>query len=258
MATVDPRARPGGSHPGARRAARSARRPAPSARESAAATAGEAPRARVSLSSSRRVVVSNGGGAARDVLDAFEQTRDPRTGYPRWLDFGCAPGAFSRYLVASPHVAELWGADLDGEAVGWASRYLRGRYVRIEPDPPTPSPADWFDVVYAGSVFTHLDERRQIAWIRELHRLLRSSRLLIASTHAPALASQRPDLPAARGEELDRVGFLFAPGGGPFSEDSAFHSSEYLIRTWGRFFGLDLFRPMGLNAFQDLAVWRKW
>ena len=147
---------------------------------------------------------------------------------------------------------------MDAEAVAWDAAHLPGRYVRLDADPPTPLPASHFDVVYAGSVFTHFDEERQLRWLTELHRILRPGGLLIASSHAPSLSAFRPDLAPEDRERLLSRGFLFAPGSGPFSEDSAFHSSDYLVKTWGKLFGLQAYRQFALNAYQDLAAWKKW
>lgn len=212
----------------------------------------------MSLSSSRVNFLAIGKEASLNVAEIFEAARDASAHYPRWLDFGCGPGRVSRHLAGRREVAELWGADVDAEAITWAAAHLPGRYSRIDADPPTPLPASHFDVVYAGSVFTHLDEERQLRWVTELHRILRPGGLLIASTHAPGLSAFRPDLSPQDREQLVSRGFLFAPGSGPFSEDSAFHSPEYLVETWGKLFGLQVYRQFALNAYQDLVAWKKW
>jgi len=201
--------------------------------------------------------LSTGGGAADDVLASFEACRRPNLSYGRWLDFGCGCGRVARHLLRSPHVEELWGVDVDGDAVDWCARHLRGRFFRIGPEPPTPLPSASFEAVYAGSVFTHLDEAAQERWLGELHRVTKPGALVIASTHGPRLSWIRPDLTPDAARELDQRGFLFAPGSGPFNADTAFHAEDYLKRVWGRFFTLRDFRPHGLTAYQDLAVWER-
>jgi SAM-dependent methyltransferase len=115
-----------------------------------------------------------------------------------------------------------------------------------------------FDVVCAGSVFTHLDEISQGVWLREIHRILNSGGLLIATTHSPELIWARPDLSADQRRELEVHGFLFASGDSGFNEDTAFHTREYLLSVWGSLFGLLRYECFGLNRYQDLHVWRKW
>jgi SAM-dependent methyltransferase len=205
------------------------------------------------------VFVESGADAARSIREVFEAARRPDSSYPRWLDFGCGCGRVARHLARFPFVAELSGVDVDGEAIRWAASHLPGRYAEIPSDPPTALSGGSHDVVYAGSVFTHLDERRQDAWLAELHRVLRPGGLLIASTHGPSLIWARPDVGDEGREQLSGRGFLFAPGGSSsFNDDGTFHSREYLLAHWGKHFGLLHFRESGLDGYQDLAVWQKW
>jgi SAM-dependent methyltransferase len=196
--------------------------------------------------------------AAADIRRAFAALIAPGEAYPRWLDFGCGSGRIARHLVGTDPMRELWGVDVDREAVAWCARNLPGAAFRtIGPAPPTALPAAHFDAVVAGSVFTHLSEDAQGLWLTELHRLLRPGGLLIACTHSPKLTFMRPDLTGSQHGELAGRGFLFAPGGGTFNEDSAFHSREYLERAWSPWFRLELFEELGYCGFQDLSGWRK-
>jgi predicted SAM-dependent methyltransferase len=49
--------------------------------------------------------------------------------------------------------------------------------------PPTKYPAGKFDFIYALSVFTHLPELDQLAWMDEFHRILRPGGYLLLSLH---------------------------------------------------------------------------
>ena len=218
-------------------------------------------RRRVSLSSSRREFDDAGRLAARDVLRAFEASRAPGRGYPRWLDFGCGAGRVARHVRASPEVAELHGVDVDREAVTWLAARARGagagEFTAIPRHPPTLLPDSFFDVVYAVSVFTHFDERLEGEWLDELVRVLAPGGLLVATTLSPKLVWTRPDLTEDQRRGLSDRGFLFAPGGGPFNEDGAFSSRERLEAVWGRRLRPRLFEEHGLAAYQDLSVWEK-
>ena len=215
-------------------------------------------RHRVAGTSSRRSFVRRGAEARAAIEDVVSSAELDSSDFPRWLDFGCGCGRVGRHLASAPFVEELTGADVDGEAIAWAAAHLSGTYCAIAPDPPTGFDTGRFDAIYAGSVFTHFAEERQLLWLTELHRLLRPGGILIASTHSPSLVWSRPDLPPAARDALATRGFAFAPGNGPFNEDGAFHSTDYLVSRWGRLFGLRHFRQYGLNGYQDLAVWEKW
>jgi SAM-dependent methyltransferase len=160
----------------------------------------------------------------------------------------------ARFVIAAG-VGEISGVDIDRPAVRWARRHLGPGFQAIEPRPPLPFADAAFDVVYAVSVFTHLDEEKQLDWLLEAHRVLRPGGLLIASTHHESLAWTRPDLIAAQKEKLAADGFLFAPGDGPFNDDSAFHTLPYLEKIWGGLFERRMYRQHGLAGYQDLSVW---
>jgi SAM-dependent methyltransferase len=215
-------------------------------------------RRRVSLTSSRREYDATGEVLAHDVVRAFDAYRRLDEEYPRWLDFGCGSGRIARHVARSPSVGRLTGIDVDTKAVAWlASTFPAGDFHAIAPEPPAPLPGSSFDVVYAVSVFSHFDENATDAWLAEISRLLRPGGLLIASTLSPKLTWTRPDLSEEDHLRLQRDGFLFAPGSGPFNENGAFSSRERLESRWGRVLEPRSFEEHGLAGYQDLTVWEK-
>jgi SAM-dependent methyltransferase len=212
-------------------------------------------RGRVSWTTSRREFQRVGKEGSSDVEAAFAAARRPGADYGRWLDFGCGCGRMSRHLAAADPDRRLTGVDVDRPAVSWAAGRLRGRFFSIEERPPIALPPASFDVAVAVSVFTHLGEDRQREWREELHRLIRPGGLLIATTLPPHLVSMVPNLAPGQSDELNRRGFLYAPGPGPFNQNAAFHSRKFLEETWQPLFRLVDFRPAGMTKFQDLSVW---
>ena len=220
-------------------------------------------RARVGLSSSRREFEAAGGLLARDLLAALAAAEPPGAAVwtaGRWLDFGCGCGRVVRGLLRDGRIGrgvEIAGVDVDRPAVAWCRRHLPGRFEAGAELPPLAFPDRSFDLIYAVSVFTHLDEPRQDAWLAETARLLRPGGLLLASTHPPAVLAAQPDLAAAEQGDFERRGFLFLPGAGRFNENRTFHTLAYLREVWGRRLALEHHAPQGLAGFQDLSVWRR-
>ena len=215
-------------------------------------------RSRVSLTSSRAEYDATGAVLAAGILSAFEGARRQGDTYPRWLDFGCGSGRIARHVERAPSVERLSGVDVDAEAVAWLAGAVPGGDFRaIAASPPTSLPGDSFDVVYAVSVFSHFDEAQGDAWIAEVARLLRPGGLLIASTLSPRLTWTRPDLTEEDHRRLQKDGFLFAPGSGPFNENGAFASRGWLEGRWGRLLTLRSFEEHGLAGYQDLSVWER-
>lgn len=102
------------------------------------------------------------------------------------LEWGCGPGRLIRHMkaeLAGMNVT-LSGADYNAESVAWCRTNLPGiQFVHNPLMPPLPLSENTFDVVYAFSVFTHLSEAAQLAWARELCRVLKPGGLLICTTH---------------------------------------------------------------------------
>ncbi len=142
-------------------------------------------RRRVGGTSARRAFERIGLSAAEETRRALERSGVDAIQLERWLDFGCGSGRMARHVAAWPFVRELWGVDVDGEAIDWMRRHCPGHWSSIDPSPPTALASEFFDAAYAISVFTHLDEPAGNAWLAEIHRVLKPGGLLIASTSAP-------------------------------------------------------------------------
>jgi SAM-dependent methyltransferase len=112
------------------------------------------------------------------------------------LDFGCGCGRVARYWVslAGP---EVHGCDVSRKAVEWCARHLDFVEARVNrPKPPAPYESETFDLIYALSVFTHLPERLQRVWMRELARIAKPRGLLVLTTHGDSYSDSL--LPAER------------------------------------------------------------
>ena len=101
------------------------------------------------------------------------------------LDFGCGAGRLSQHLGRLASGAQLFGCDIDSEAIKEAQRlYPRGRFVANEPMPPLAFEDGQFDLVYAWVFFTNISEESHRAWLGELGRVLRPGGVLISTTHS--------------------------------------------------------------------------
>ena len=79
---------------------------------------------------------------------------------------------------------EVFGCDVDGEAVAWCNANLRaGHFTTIDPFPPTPYADASFDLVAGYSIFTHLTQEVQFAWLAEIRRILAPGGIFVATVH---------------------------------------------------------------------------
>jgi SAM-dependent methyltransferase len=172
----------------------------------------------------------------------------------RVLDFGCGPGRTLRHFLPEAQVAEIWGVDIAADSIEALMREfhppLNARVCGYWP--PLGLEYSSFDLAWAISVFTHLTDN-SIAWLLELHRLLKPDGLLIATYmgrwHSELLTGELWD--------EDKVGMNVLhhnqgrEAGGPMVM-----MSDWWVRAhWGRAFEILHVEPQIHN--QSWAVMRK-
>ena len=173
------------------------------------------------------------------------------------LDFGCGCGRVTRRWAALDRTA-VYGADANEQAIAWCRRNLPfARFTSNGLAPPLEYTDGSFDLVYALSVFTHLPEDLQHAWVHELERLLLPGGFLLLTTHGERYRGRlRPDERAAF--DAGRLVVRWPEGAGT-NLCSAFHPPSYVKERLAA--GLDVaeFVPEGAkgNPHQDLYLLRK-
>lgn len=176
------------------------------------------------------------------------------------LDFGCGCGRVLANFADLSHAGELWGCDIDAEAIAWIQANLGslGQFRHTPALPPTDFERGQFDAVYAVSVFTHLPEELQFAWLTELRRIVRPGGILVASVHGGHHWAQAD--PGLRTEVAMR-GFAYrtpqATPGLPDFYHLAFHSEAYVRAKWTRFFELVAYRERHIHGVHDAVVMRR-
>jgi SAM-dependent methyltransferase len=173
------------------------------------------------------------------------------------LDFGCGCGRVTRRWAGLDGTA-VHGADANEHAIAWCRANLPfARFASNGLAPPLEHGDESFDLVYALSVFTHLPEDLQHAWVRELARLLRPGGFLLLTAHGEAYRGRLT--PAERvGFDAGRLVVRWPEGAGT-NLCSAFHPPSYVQEHLAD--GLDVveFVPEGAkgNPHQDLYLLRK-
>ena len=161
--------------------------------------------------------------------------------FRRILDFGCGSGRVLRWFGDIADRTSLVGVDINSDAIDWCRRNVPfGKFDEGPYWPPLDFPDKSFDLIYGISVFTHLDQEFETAWMMELRRLLRPGGVLLLSFHGADKALR--GLSADEYKTFGREGFLYKRGSGasvaglPEFYQIAFHSDRYIKRKWGRHF----------------------
>lgn len=106
----------------------------------------------------------------------------------RVLDLGCSTGRLLRHLWTAELRLELFGVDIALEHVEWTRRYLPAdiTVAQVSVLPALPFEDASLDVIYAGSVFTHVSDFEE-ALLLELRRVLHPKGFALLTVHSERL-----------------------------------------------------------------------
>jgi SAM-dependent methyltransferase len=124
------------------------------------------------------------------------------------LEWGVAGGRLIRHLHDLTPETVIWGVDLWASAIRWCQEQLSPpfHFATTTVVPHLPFPDQTFDLIYAGSVFTHLDDLVE-AWFLELQRTLKVEGRLyftINDRHAAGIF-EGAGTPEKRAQYIERV-----------------------------------------------------
>jgi ubiquinone/menaquinone biosynthesis C-methylase UbiE len=102
----------------------------------------------------------------------------------RILDFGCGAGRMLRCFQDVAKTSEIRGVDLSAKHIQWCQQHMSPpfRFATITTFPYLPFEDRYFDLIYAGSVFTHIADLID-SWLLELKRTLRPGGRLYLTVH---------------------------------------------------------------------------
>jgi len=183
----------------------------------------------------------------------------PRPDLADALDFGCGLGRVLVPFKAQCPGARFTGFDIDPRMIDWA-RFLCGDLAHAWTLDARELPSGSFDLVYAISVFTHLDESTD-EWLAQIARLLRPGGQAFISYHDETLFAEHagtPFIPGTRpGQALDRY---FVTGRGTDEGGAAmgtYYETAYWVERVAPFLDVETTVPRGLLDYQSISVARK-
>jgi len=207
----------------------------------------------------------------------------------RVLDFGCGTGRLLRFYPRKGGEQELWGVDINAQYMSWCQNHLSPPFLFATTTtlPHLPFEDNSFDLVYCGSVFTHVTDLAD-AWFLELRRVLRkggyayitiqdksSMQAMLARYHAtpvdpaqsvrswakidgdpgtsPALLHAIAEADKATGvSSKDYASFAFSTD--PFS--NIFYDTKFIVDKWSMFAEIISVTPSAYGC-QTALLYRK-
>lgn len=198
-----------------------------------------------------------GKRCADDIAKALAVIGRPLANFKNALDFGCGSARILRWLHEANPDLKLSGSDIDAQAIDWCKKAFPSLEFSVNPGmPPSNFKDAQFDLIYVVSVFTHLNEEFQDAWMAELRRILSPSGILIITLHGEHALKKHPQ---HRQKGLGPTGFCYLPEAHwhkyfPTWYGTTYHSEAYVRSHFLRWFEIVSFSKAGLGDFQDLAI----
>lgn len=201
--------------------------------------------------------LDSGALAARCLEDTLRRNGVELAKLGAILDFGCGIGRVIRHW-ADLNGPEIHGTDYNPTLVDWCSDHLRFARFRVNAlDGGLAYESETFDLAYALSVFTHLDESLQKLWMAELFRVLRPGGHLVVTTHGATYLDSL-DEPERR-RFLAGKGVVRVPRREGSNHCASFHPESAVRTELAAAFETVAFVPEGAlgNPRQDLYLLRK-
>jgi len=182
------------------------------------------------------------------------------------LEFGCGSGRIVLMLEDKLRKCNFFGTDIDEEAITWCRKNFDfGNFDVNKTVPPLKYQYDMFDLVWAHSVFTHLDEEQQFEWLNELKRITKPKGIVVISVHGPYAWSVRRRPKGSEKEleeELGKNGFVFLHRESfkrisSFQFQSAYHTKEYIKKEFSKYFQVIDHIPRGMGGRLDMIILQK-
>jgi ubiquinone/menaquinone biosynthesis C-methylase UbiE len=165
------------------------------------------------------------------------------------LDLGCAAGRMLRHYPSAKG-GELWGSDINARHINWCQQNFGEPFffVTNSTSPHLPFEDNYFDLVYCGSVFTHITDMSD-AWFLEIKRILRRGGYAYITIHdqhtLDVMFNKYKDHPLFQEFNADVRQFYdkhvtgadgyayFTMHSDPVSQ--VFYNRDFLLKKWSRF-----------------------
>jgi SAM-dependent methyltransferase len=177
------------------------------------------------------------------------------------LDLPSGYGRALRFLRVAYPEAEIVACDLNRDAVRFCARRFGAKPRDSTPDLDRLSFPQRFDLIWCGSLLTHLSESDASSLIALMRRSLAPRGVAVVTTHGEHLAPKpdgtwngglTPEAVARLRSSVDRTGFGWEPYGGGGRYGAAVMSREWLRDRAGQLALTEVwFEQDGWGGYQD-------
>lgn len=154
-------------------------------------------------------------------------------GVQRVLDLPCGHGRVTRHLTALFRGAEIDACDVDADGVRFCAETFGANPLASQEDLTQVTFPHAYDLIWIGSLFTHVDRRRVRAWMTHLARFLTATGILVATFHGRWCAQRHSLKPYLADEPWRQIVKDFDASGFGYADYGAGAGSPAIAGSYG-------------------------
>lgn len=151
----------------------------------------------------------------------------------RVLDLPCGHGRVLRHLVRMLPNAEFHACDLDTDGVAYCARKFSAIPIVSRPELTEVDFGTQFDLIWVGSLFTHVDMPQTRRWMAHLARFLTPTGIVVATMHGRWSEHVHQRTPYIGEDRWTRVMEGYRDRGYGYCDYVAEESSQYVPGNYG-------------------------
>jgi SAM-dependent methyltransferase len=151
----------------------------------------------------------------------------------RVLDLPCGHGRVLRHLIRMFPQAEFHACDLDSDGVKYCAERFNAIPVHSRPELTEIDFGAQFDLIWVGSLFTHISESQSARWLAHLARFLSPRGIVVATTHGRWSECVNKRAPYIGAERWEVVMEGYRSRGYGYSDYVQEESTQYVPGNYG-------------------------
>ncbi len=208
-----------------------------------------------------------------DILKALsDASPHPLSSFSDVLDFGVGAGRLARMFKGFQ--GRYTGIDVDGKNIAWVGSALNHvTAIQTKPKRKLPFADKSFDLIISVSVFSHMNERDQFFYLKQIARIAKPGAIIMLTIHGERAlqraeteenifkmlaVSQKAFLRESRALKTKGFGFIRQWGGHLnsllYPYGITFISDSYVKAEWTKYFELKSVHHGAIHDFQDIVV----
>lgn len=151
----------------------------------------------------------------------------------RVLDLPCGHGRVLRHLVRMFPEAEIHACDLDTDGVAYCAQRFNAVPVVSKPELTEVDFGTQYELIWVGSLFTHVSEGQSKRWLAHLSKFLAPNGIVVATTHGRWSEHVNRRMPYIGADRWSQVMDGYRAQGYGYADYVRAESTEYVPDSYG-------------------------